>query len=326
MKDKPVMLPDGFEIGSKVSLRDAFGRILQHAAAARSDWMLFDADVAGGTGAKPLIKSNPERVVQFGIAEQNMVAAAAGFADSGITPVVSTFAAFGTMRAHEQFRTAVAYGQKNVKLMCSHVGVDVGPDGATAQAFEDIATMRAIPGVTVVVPCDGNEFMTAFLAALDHKGPLYMRIGRSPSPVVTSIGDAFRLGKSCEIRAGSDVTVIAMGVMVARALEAADILEGEGISVRVVNMSTVKPLDTDAVYRAATETRGIVTAEDHSVLGGLGGAVAEYAGEHSPTRVRRIGIRDRFGKSGEPDELAAYFNVAAADIVDAARSVFQTSV
>jgi transketolase len=313
--------PEAFEPGAAVSLRDAFGRILCHAAETRTDWMLFDADVAGGTGAKPLVQARPDRVVQFGIAEQNMMAAAAGFADSGIIPVVATFAAFGTMRAHEQFRTAVAYGGKNVKLMCSHVGADVGPDGATAQAFEDLATMRAIPGVTVISPADANEFMAAFEAALDREGPLYMRIGRSPTPVITGRDDPFVIGQAREMRAGDAVTVIATGVMVARALDAAEHLAGQGISVRVVNMSTIKPLDGAVIERAAAETRGIVTAEDHSVLGGLGGAVAEYAGEHCPTRVRRIGVRDRFGKSGEPDELAAYFNLTAADIAEAARAV-----
>lgn len=315
--------PEEFERGSVVSVRDAFGRILQHAARTRDDWMLFDADVAGGTGAKPLVQSNPERVVQFGIAEQNMMAAAAGFSDCGITPVVSTFAAFGTMRAHEQFRTAVAYGGKNVKLMCSHVGADVGPDGATAQAFEDLATMRAIPTMTVISPADANEFMAAFEAVLDHKGPLYMRIGRSGTPVITGRDDPFTIGKAREMRAGTDVTVIATGVMVARALAAADTMADDGISVRVVNMATIKPLDGPAIERAARETAGIVTAEDHSVIGGLGGAVAEYVAECCPTRVKRVGVQDRFGKSGEPDELAAYFNLTADDIAAAARTIVE---
>ncbi|NVJ97568.1 MAG: hypothetical protein HWE25_05410 [Alphaproteobacteria bacterium] len=312
-----------WELGAQVSVRDAFGRILVHMADQRDDWVFLDADVAGGTGAKPLVQQRPDRVMQFGIAEQNMMAAAAGVADTGLIPVVSTFAAFGCMRAHEQFRTAIAYAGRNVKLCCSHHGLDVGPDGATAQMLEDLATMRAIPGVTVISPADANEFMMAFKAILDHDGPVYMRIGRSATPVVYGHDHSFEIGKAHRLRDGSDVTVIATGVMVPRALEAAASLEKEGVSVRVVNMATIKPLDSDEVIAAASETRGIVTAEDHNIIGGLGGAVAECLAQHKPAPMQFVGVNDKFGKSGEHDELPAMFGIDAASIAAACRRLMK---
>lgn len=308
-------------VGTDVSVRDAFGRILVEQAEARHDWVLLDADVAGGTGAKPLITSHPDRVMQFGIAEQNMMAAAGGVADTGLIPVVSTFAAFGCMRAHEQFRTAIAYPGRNVKLCCSHVGMDVGPDGATAQMLEDLATMRAIPDVAVISPADANEFMLAFKAILDHDGPVYMRIGRSPTPVVFGPDHRFEIGKATRVREGGDVTVIGTGVMVARALAAADMLEKQGVSVRVVNMASIKPIDEAEIVAAATETGGIVTAEDHNVIGGLGGAVAEVLARTSPAPMRFVGVNDRFGKSGEHDELPALFGIDSAAIVAACQEL-----
>jgi len=298
-----------WNVGEDVSVRDAFGRILLHQAQDRTDWVLLDADVAGGTGAKPLVTEHPDRVMQFGIAEQNMMAAAGGVADTGLIPVVSTFAAFGCMRAHEQFRTALAYPERNAKLCCSHVGLDVGPDGATAQMLEDLATMRAIPGVTVISPADANEFMQAFKAILDYKGPVYMRIGRSPAPVVFGADHNFEIGKASRVREGEDVTIIATGVMVARALEAADMLADEGVSVRVVNMATIKPIDVEEVVAAARETKGIVSAEDHNVFGGLGSAVAECAAQNHPAKMKFVGVKDTFGKSGEHDELPAMFGI-----------------
>ena len=312
---------DYWTVGDDVSVRDAFGRILVHMAAERSDWVLLDADVAGGTGAKPLVTQYPDRVMQFGIAEQNMMAAAGGVADTGLIPVVSTFGAFGCMRAHEQFRTAIAYPERNAKLCCSHVGLDVGPDGATAQMLEDLATMRAIPGVTVISPADANEFMQAFQAILVHKGPVYMRIGRSPTPVVFGADHTFEIGKATRVREGSDVTVIATGVMVARALSAAETLASEGVSVRVVNMATIKPIDVAEIVAAAAETKGIVTAEDHNVFGGLGSAVAECAAQHHPAKMKFVGVNDTFGKSGEHDELPAMFGIDARAVYTACKDL-----
>ncbi|WP_262691444.1 transketolase family protein [Kordiimonas aestuarii] len=309
--------------GEQVSVREAFGRILVHEAGQREDWVLLDADVAGGTGAKPLVGAHPGRVMQFGIAEQNMMAAAAGVADTGLIPVVSTFAAFGCMRAHEQFRTAVAYAERNVKLCCSHHGLDVGPDGATAQMLEDFATMRAIPGVTVISPADANEFMKAFTAVLDHKGPVYLRIGRSATRVVYGADHEFKIGKADRLRDGKDVTIVATGVMVARALDAAETLKGEGIDARVVNLATIKPIDVAEMVAAARETGGIVTAEDHNTMAGMGSAVAECLAEHAPARMRFVGVKDRFGKSGEHDELPAMFETDAAAIANACRSLLK---
>jgi len=312
-----------WNVGEKVSLRDAFGRILIHSAEKRDDFVLFDADVAGGTGAKPFVQKFPERVMQFGIAEQNMMAAAGGFSDVGIIPVVSTFAVFGTMRAHEQFRTAVAYPNRNVKLCCSHLGMDVGPDGATAQMLEDLAIMRSIPNVTVVIPADANELMKAFPAILNKKGPVYMRIGRSPAPVIFDSKQEYRIGKATRVKEGKDITIIATGVMVARAIETARILSKEGISARVVNLSTIKPLDDKEILSAANETGAIVTAEDHSVMGGMGSAIAEFAIENCPIPMKIVGVKDHFGKSGEPEELAECFGLTARHISEAVIEVLK---
>ena len=310
-----------WSLGEKISLRDAFGLALTALAGKRDDFVLFDADVAGGTGSKPFVKAFPEKTIQFGIAEQNMMAAAAGFADTGIIPVVTTFAAFGVMRAHEQFRTAIAYAQRNVKLCCSHLGLDVGPDGATAQMLEDLGTMRAIPNVTVVVPADANQLMKALPAVLDHQGPVYMRIGRSPAPVITGSTTPFAIGKAYRMREGNDLTLAATGVMVARALEAADFLQKEGISARVVNVSTIKPLDREEILAAARETRAILTAEDHNVFGGMGSAIAELLSQELPVPMKIMGVQDQFGKSGEPEELAERFGLSTRHLVQAAKEL-----
>lgn len=310
-----------WNIGEKVSLREAFGRILVHEAKKRDDFVLFDADIAGGTGAKPFVQKFPERVMQFGIAEQNMMAAAGGFSDVGIIPVVSTFAVFGTMRAHEQFRTIIAYPNRNVKLCCSHLGVDVGPDGATAQMLEDLAIMRSIPNVTVVVPADANELMKAFPAILDKKGPVYMRIGRSPAPIIFDKNHIFEIGKAARVKDGKDTTIIATGAMVARAIEAARILNKEGISVRVVNLSTIKPLDDKEILSAAKETGAIVTAEDHNVMGGMGSAVSQFIVENHPVSMKIVGVQDLFGKSGEPEELAEYFGLTGKHLCKAVEEI-----
>ena len=307
--------------GEQVSLREAFGRILCHLGEMRSDFWLFDADVAGGTGAKPFADRFPDRVVQFGIAEQNMMAAAAGFAEGGGVPVVAGFASFLMMRAHEQFRTAVAYANRNVKVCCSHVGVDVGPDGATAQMVEDLAVARSIPNVTVVVPADANELMLALPMVLDHPGPVYMRIGRSPAPVIFDSSHRFAIGRASVLADGTDATIVAAGTLVARALDAADALRAEGIAVRVINLSTVKPLDGEVLLAAARDTGAIVTAEDHNRLGGMGGAVCEFLSQHHPVPVEVVGIDDRFGTSGEAADLCRHFGLTARDLAAATRRV-----
>ena len=300
------------------SLREAFGESLVELAKERDDFVVFDADVAGGTGVHHFRKACPERFFQFGIAEQNMMSSAAGFASTGKIPFVTTFAVF-CLRALEQARLSVAYPRRNVKIVASHPGLDVGPDGASAQALEDLAAFRAIPSMVVVSPADALEVVQATKAILEYDGPVYMRTGRSPTPRILDASYQFELGKGKVLREGSDVTIVACGVEVARALKAAEQLEKESISARVVNMSTIKPIDKDLLLRCAQDTGCFVTAEDHNVLGGLGSAVAEVLAQHAPCPTEFIGVQDSFGESGEPDELAEKYGLTSPHIVAAAK-------
>ncbi|WP_085883560.1 transketolase family protein [Oceanibacterium hippocampi] len=300
------------------SLREAFGRALAELGAERSDFVVCDADIAGGTGTHHFRKAWPDRFYQFGIAEQNMMAAAGGMAATGLIPFVTTFAVFA-LRALEQARLQIAYPRRNVKIVASHPGLDVGPDGASAQALEDLAAYRALPGMTVISPADPVEMRLATRAVLAHDGPVYMRSGRSNARVLFDDNHEFRIGRGRELRPGTDVTLIACGVEVARALDAAGILAAEGIAARVVNMATIKPLDRAIVERAARDTGAIVTAEDHNVIGGLGGAVAEALAEGTPCPVEFVGVSDRFGESGEPEELAEAYGLTGPHIAAAAR-------
>jgi len=300
------------------SLREAFGKTLVELAERYPKFVVFDADVAGGTGTHHFLKAYPSRFYQFGIAEQNMMAAAGGFASTGVVPFVTTFAVF-CLRATEQVRLSIAYAQRNVKIVASHPGLDVGPDGASAQALEDLAVFRAIPGMVVVSPADALEVAQATEAILNHEGPVYMRTGRSPSPRVLNASCRFQLGKGQILREGRDVTLVACGVEVARALEAAEILAADGIAARVVNMATLKPIDADLLEQSATETGCFVTAEDHNIHGGLGSAVGEALAQTRPSPIEFVGVRDTFGESGEPDELAEKYGLTAPHIAAAAR-------
>lgn len=300
------------------SLREAFGKALAACASDYPELVVLDADIAGGTGAHHFRKAHPERFFQFGIAEQNMMAAAGGMAAAGLLPVVTTFAVF-CLRAIEQARLSIAYARRNVKIVASHPGLDVGPDGGSAQCLEDLAAFRAIPGMTVIAPADPHETALATRAILDFDGPVYMRTGRSPAARIYGDGHGFRIGKGHVLREGADVTLIACGVEVARALAAAKLLEAEGISARVVNMATIKPMDAELIARCARETGAIVTAEDHNVHGGLGGAVAETLAQTAPCPVEFAGVRDCFGESGEPTELAERFGLTASHIAAAAK-------
>jgi transketolase len=299
------------------SLRESFGKAITAVAAHRPDIVLLDADIAGGTGAHHFRKAFPRRFFQFGIAEQNMMAAAAGMAAVGLTPVVTTFAVF-CLRAVEQARLSIAYARRNVKIVASHPGLDVGPDGGSAQALEDMAAFRAIPGMTVISPADPAEMSLAVRAIMDFDGPVYMRTGRSPAQRVFGEGHTFEIGKGCILRPGSDVTIVACGVEVARAIEASDQLARDGVSARVVNMATIKPIDADLLQRCAEETGCIVTAEDHNVHGGLGGAVAEALARSAPCPIEFVGVQDLFGQSGEPGELAEVYGLTAPYIAEAA--------
>ncbi len=300
------------------SLREAFGKALAGLAKEFPKVVVLDADIAGGTGVHHFRKSNPERFIQFGIAEQNMMAAAGGLAAVGLIPVVTTFAVF-CLRAVEQARLSLAYARRNAKIVASHPGLDVGPDGGSAQALEDLAAFRAIPGMTVISPADPIEAALATRAILEFDGPVYMRTGRSPARHVYGEGHTFEIGKGHIVRDGSDVTIVACGVEVARAVEAAQHLAEEGISARVVNMATIKPIDSALLARCAAETGAIVTAEDHNIHGGLGGAVAESLAATYPCAIEFVGVRDTFGASGEPDELADHFQISAPFIAEAAK-------
>jgi len=300
------------------SLREAFGKALSGLADEFPKLVVLDADIAGGTGVHHFRKSHPARFLQFGIAEQNMMAAAGGLAAVGLLPVVTTFAVF-CLRAIEQARLSLAYAKRNAKIVASHPGLDVGPDGGSAQSLEDLAAFRAIPGMTVISPADPVEMALATRAILEFEGPVYMRTGRSPAMRVFGDHHTFEIGKGKIVRDGSDVTIVACGVEVSRALEAAKLLEQDGVSARVVNMATIKPIDSELLARCAEETGAIVTAEDHNIHGGLGGAVAESLAATRPCPIEFIGVKDVFGASGEPEELATLYGLTAPHIAKAAK-------
>ena len=300
------------------SLREVFGKALSGLADEFKTVVVLDADIAGGTGVHHFRKSHPDRFLQFGIAEQNMMAAAGGLAATGLIPIVTTFAVF-CLRAVEQARLSLAYAGRNAKIVASHPGLDVGPDGGSAQALEDMAAFRAIPGMTVISPADPIEMKLATRAMLEFKGPVYMRTGRSPAKRVFGDDHTFEIGKGKIVRDGKDVTIVACGVEVARAVEAAELLAADGVEARVVNMATIKPIDSDLLARCAKHTGAFVTAEDHNILGGLGSAVAEsLAGSH-PCPIEFVGVKEVFGASGEPEELAEQFGLTAPFIAKAAK-------
>ena len=283
---------------------------------------MLDADIAGGTGVHHFRNKFPQRFIQCGIAEQNMMAMAGGMAAIGLIPIVTTFSVF-MLRAIEQARLSICYSDMNVKIVASHPGLDTGPDGASAQCLEDIACFRSIPNITVISPCDPKEMKQATKAILRHKGPIYMRTGRSETKKILDQDYRFKIGKGKIIRDGLDLTIVACGVEVSRALEAAKSLKFEGISARVVNMSTIKPIDTNLLERCAFETGAFVTAEDHNIIGGLGGAVAEALAKVKPSPIEFIGTKDVFGESGEPDELAEKYELTAEFIARAAKRVIR---
>jgi transketolase len=310
-------------MSSMIATRDAYGETLAELGEENRDIVALDADLSGSTKTGVFAKKFPERFFNMGIAEANMVGTAAGLAAAGKVPFVSTFAIFAVGRAWEQVRQSVAYPKANVKIVATHGGVTVGEDGGSHQSVEDIAIMRAVPNMTVIVPADGIETRGAIRAAAGHKGPMYIRLGRNKVPTIFPDDHRFEIGKGCELAAGSDLTFITTGLMTAQALAASKQLALEGISARVVHIATIKPLDGEIVLKAARETGAIVTAEEHSVIGGLGGAVAELLGDRHPVPLKRVGIQDRFGTSGKAEELLKYFGLTAEDLVEAAREIRQ---
>ena len=296
-------------MSEKIATREAYGKALVELGEQNKKVVVLDADLAGATMTKFFKDACPERFFDMGIAECDMVGVAAGMATCGYKPFVNSFAMFSAGRAWEQVRNSVCYPRLNVKVVGSHGGLSVGEDGATHQCVEDFAIMRAIPGMMVLCPCDGNEMRLATEALLNYDGPAYMRLGRLAVETVTDEipGYRFELGKGAVLRDGTDVTIIATGMNVQMALKAAELLAAEGISARVIDMHTIKPLDEELVLKAAKETGCIVTSEEANVLGGLGAAVAEYLSEHYPVPVVRHGVNDEFGRSGKaPLVLEAY--------------------
>ncbi len=291
-------------MSDKIATRNAYGQTLAELGASDPAIVALDADVSTCTMSCFFGQKFPERFFNVGIAEENMVGMAAGMATLGLKPYVHAFAIFATGRCYDQVRNSVAYPGLNVKVVGTHAGLSVGEDGATHQALEDIALMRAIPGMVVVCPADGHEAARAVHALNAHSGPAYLRLGRLAVPTVTDFpGYSFELGKTALMRQGTDATIIATGLMVHMSLTAADELAKEGVSVRVLNMHTIKPIDRDAIIAAARETGLIVTAEEHNVMGGLGSAVAEVVTENCPVHVLKVGVQDTFGTSGSPAQV-----------------------
>ncbi len=310
-------------MSTMIATRDAYGEALAELGGENQQIVALDADLSGSTKTGVFAKKFPERFFNMGIAEANMVGTAAGLAATGKVPFVSTFAIFAVGRAWEQVRQSVAYPKANVKIVATHGGVTVGEDGGSHQSVEDIAIMRAVPNMTVIVPADGVETKGAIRAAAAYRGPVYVRLGRNKVPTIFPADYRFEIGKGCEMAPGSDLTFITTGLMTAQALAAAELLRKEGISARVVHLGTIKPLDAEIVLKVARETGAIVTAEEHSVVGGLGGAVAELLSERCPVPLKRVGIQDRFGTSGKAEELLKYFGLTPEDLVEAAREIRQ---
>ncbi len=303
-----------------ISTRAAYGRALEEFGEDEKIYV-FDADLKSCTMTCYFADKYPDRFYNIGIAEANMVDIAAGFAACGATALVHTFAMFAAGRVYDQIRNNVAYPGLNVKVVGSHGGLTVGEDGATHQCIEDISLMRTIPGMTVIVPCDANEARLATRAILDFQGPCYLRTGRGPVETVTDKveGYTFTIGKGAVLADGTDVTIIACGLMVQEALKAQKLLEAEGIKTRVIDMHTIKPIDKDLILKAARETKAIVTAEEHNVIGGLGSAVAEVLAAEEPVPMEFVGVKDVFGHSGSPTELLKKYGLTPEQIAEAAK-------
>ncbi len=301
----------------KIATRESYGNALAELGAQYPDLVVLDADLAGATKTGVFKKAFPERHIDCGIAEGNMMTVAAGLAAAGKTPFASTFAMFAAGRAFEQVRNSIGYPHLNVKIGATHAGISVGEDGASHQCNEDIALMRTIPGMTVINPADDVEAMAAVKAAIEHEGPVYLRFGRLAVPVINDPASyQFEIGKGITMKEGKDVTIIATGLEVSESLEAAKMLEADGISAEVINIHTIKPLDEALVVASAKKTGKVVTVEEHSVIGGLGGAVAEVLAEQAPTKMLRIGVNDTFGESGPAKALIEKYGLDAKSIYE----------
>lgn len=312
-------------MAEKKATRAVYGEMLVELAEKYPELIVLDADLSSATMTKGFAKAYPERFLDMGIAEANMIGVAAGLATCGKKPFANSFAMFTAGRAYEQVRNSVAYPGLNVKCIGSHGGLSVGEDGATHQCLEDLALMSAIPGMLVLNPCDGNEMRQAVLALIEYVGPAYMRLGRMAVENVTDSveGYKFEIGRAAKLREGSDVTICATGLMVQRALAAAEALEAEGVSARVLDFHTVKPIDKEALDAAAKETGCIVTTEEHSVMGGLGSAIAAYIAETNPVPVVRHGVYDEFGRSGKAEKVLEAYGLTAEGIAAKVRQALK---
>ena len=307
-------------MGNKKATRESYGMALKELAGLNKDVVVLDADLSKSTKTAEFKAVAPERFFDMGIAEANMMGVAAGMSTCGKIPFVSTFAIFATGRAFEQIRNSICYPKLNVKICATHAGLTVGEDGATHQSVEDLSLMRSIPNMTVINPADDIETRAAIKAVAEMKGPCYVRLGRM---AVANVNDEsnykFEIGKGVTLAEGKDVTIIATGIMVEAALEAKELLKAEGINAGVINIHTLKPIDKDLLVKAAKETGAVVTAEEHSVIGGLGSAVSEVLSEEYPVPVVKVGINDTFGESGKPAELLEKYGLTAKDIVEKAK-------
>ena len=306
---------------ANIATRDAYGEALAELGAINNQVVVLDADLSKSTKTNDFKKVYPERFFNLGIAEQNLLGTAAGFAAAGKIPFASSFAVFAVGRAYDQIRNSIAYPNLNVKIAATHAGLTVGEDGGSHQMLEDIALMRAVPNMTVIVPADGVETKQVVMAAAEHQGPVYIRLGRPKVPVLLGDDYKFEIGKGVVLKEGTDVTLIGTGIMVSKAMEAAELLAADGISAAVVNISTIKPLDNALITEMAQKTGAVVTAEEHNIYGGLGSAVAEVLVETCPVPMARVGVEDKFGESGLPDELLEKYGLTAANIAAKAEAV-----
>lgn len=312
-----------YEIKSQKELRSGMGEGLVEAGKRNPDVVALSADVTGSVKMDAFAKTFPDRFTQCGIAEANMIGIAAGLSLCGKVPFVGGFAEFVTGRVYDQIRQVLCYSNKNVKICGSHAGISLGEDGATHQTMEDIALMRVLPNMTVLVPADFNQAKAATLAAAEHIGPVYLRLGRSKMPCFLPEDQKFEIGKAQLLSEGKDVTLFACGHLVWEALQAAEQLEQQGISAEVINLHTIKPLDTDAIIASAAKTRAVVTCEEHLFNGGMGDAVAQTLALHCPTPMEYVAVDDRFGESGTPDQMLTNYHLRAADIVEKANKVIK---
>ncbi len=303
--------------------REAYGEALKKLAEINPNVVVLDADLSGSTKTAEFKKVSPDRFFNVGIAEQNLIGTAAGMAIAGKIPFASSFAMFAAGRAFEIIRNSVAYPSLNVKIAATHAGLTVGEDGASHQAIEDISLMRSIPNMTVINPADCIEAEQAVLKAAEYVGPVYIRLGRMAVEDVYDDSYKFEIGKGVELKSGKDVTIIATGIMVQESLKAAKMLAEEGIDARVINIHTIKPIDKDIIIEAAEQTKAIVTAEEHSIIGGLGSAVLEVLSDEYPVPVKRIGVLDTFGESGKPADLLKKYLLTAENIVEKCRNIIK---